>query len=97
MVGIGMHPIDEVGISKIPAVVPAAQLTSQFEWQELFRETNGRVDWISDGDQLAIAEARLAVARDQRPLVDDVLFSKTYFALEETGLGYRSLTLTLTC
>lgn len=88
MVGIGMHPIDEVGIAKIPAMVPAAQLASQFEWQELFRETNGRVDWISDGDQLAIAEARLAVARDQRPLVDDVLFSKTYFALEETGLGY---------
>ncbi|WP_084518701.1 DEAD/DEAH box helicase [Bradyrhizobium sp. th.b2] len=91
MVSIGMHPIDEVGISKIPAVVPAAQLASQFEWQELFHETDGRVDWISDGDQLAIAEARLAVARDQRPLVDDVLFSKTYFALEETGLGYPTL------
>jgi hypothetical protein len=40
---------------------------------------------------LAIGEGRLSVARDQRPLVDDVLFSKTYFALEETGLGYASL------
>lgn len=61
MVGIGMHPIDEVGISKIPANVPASQQSSQFEWQNLFREANGRIDWISDGDQLAIAEARLSV------------------------------------
>jgi Lhr-like helicase len=90
MVGIGMHPTDEVGISKIPTAVPAGQ-TAQFEWQELFRETQGRVEWILQGDQLAIAEARLAVARDQRPLVDEVLFSKTYFALEETGLGYPTL------
>lgn len=91
MVGIGMHPTDDVGISKIPAVVPAGQQTPQFEWQELFRATEGRVDWISEGDQLAIAEARLSVSRDQRPLVDEVLFSKTYFALEETGLGYPTL------
>ncbi|RVA09375.1 helicase [Mesorhizobium sp. M7A.F.Ca.US.002.01.1.1] len=91
MVDLGMHPTDEIGISKIPSNVPSGQQSSQFEWQELFRETAERVDWISQGDQLAIAEARLAVARDQRPLVDDVLFAKTYFALEETGLGYPTL------
>jgi Lhr-like helicase len=91
MVALGMHPTDEVGISKIPASVPAGQQSSQFEWQELFQATNERVQWIARGDQLAIAEARLAVTRDQRPLVDDVLFAKTYFALEETGLGYPTL------
>ncbi len=91
MVDLGMHPTDEVGISKIPASVPAGQQSSQFAWQELFRTTGDQVEWISQGDQLAIAEARLAVIRDQRPLVDDVLFAKTYFALEETGLGYPTL------
>ena len=91
MVGLGMHPTDEVGIAKIPAVVPGGQQSSQFDWQDLFRSTGERVEWISQGDELAIAEARLAVVRDQRPLVDDVLFAKTYFALEETGLGYPTL------
>ena len=49
------------------------------------------MNWISQGDTLAISNARNAVVRDQRPLVDDVLFAKTYFALEETGLGYPSI------
>lgn len=90
MVRLGMHPTDEAGIAKIPAS-PAGQQSTQFAWEELFREANGRVDWISQGDEQAIADARRAVARDQRPLVDDVLFAKTYFALEETGLGYPTL------
>ncbi|PDT60545.1 helicase [Bradyrhizobium diazoefficiens] len=88
MVRIGMHPTDEVGIGKIPS---QGQLSAQFEWQNLFVEKGNRVDWITQGDSLALGEARLSIAREQRPLVDDVLFSKTYFALEETGLGYPSL------
>ncbi|WP_249164354.1 DEAD/DEAH box helicase [Bradyrhizobium jicamae] len=88
MVKIGMHPIDDVGIGKIPS---QGQLSSLFEWQALFVENGDRVDWTTQGDPLALGEARLSVAREQRPLVDDVLFSKTYFALEETGLGYPSL------
>ena len=31
------------------------------------------------------------MVKDQQALVDEILFSKTYFALEETGLGYPSL------
>ncbi len=88
MVAIGMHPTDEVGIDPIPRGGPEA---SRFEWQTLFTEREGRVEWISEGDSLAIADARLSVVRDQRPLIDDVLFAKTYFALEETGLGYPTL------
>lgn len=91
MVRLGMHPTDDVGIAKIPARVPANEAASQFEWQRLFTEVDGRIDWIDKGDPLAINKARLVVATDQRPLVDDVLFAKTYFALEETGLGYPSL------
>jgi Lhr-like helicase len=92
IVSIGMHPTDEVGLDKIPAWVPSEHAGSQFEWQALFRLVEDRVDWISSDDSVAIAEARISVVRDQQPLVDDVLFSKTYFALEETGLGYPTLT-----
>jgi Lhr-like helicase len=88
MVAIGMHPTDEVGIDPIPR---GAVEASQFEWQTLFVERDGQVEWITQGDSLAIATARLSVVREQRPLIDDVLFAKTYFALEETGLGYPTL------
>ncbi|WP_292448097.1 DEAD/DEAH box helicase [Mesorhizobium sp.] len=91
MVDIGMHPTDEIGIAKIPGNVPAAQRSSQFEWQNLFHLNGHRTEWTTNGDSLAVGTARLAVVQEQRPLVDDVLFSKTYFALEETGLGYPSL------
>jgi Lhr-like helicase len=88
MVKIGMHPTDEVGIDPIPRGGPEA---SRQEWQTLFCERAGRVEWITDGDSLAITNARASVVQDQRPLIDDVLFAKTYFALEETGLGYPTL------
>ncbi len=91
MVKLGVHPTDDVGIAPIPASVPPGQTASQFQWQRLFKTVDGRTEWISDGDQVAIADARMAVVKEQRPLVDEVLFSKTYFALEETGLGYPSL------
>lgn len=92
MIRIGMHPTDDVGVDKIPASAPPEQAGSQFEWQALFVRENGSCNWTTTGDSLAIAKARTAVVEDQQPLVDEVLFSKTYFALEETGLGYPSLT-----
>jgi Lhr-like helicase len=91
MVKLGIHPTDDVGVAKIPARVSAADAAAQFEWQELFHEVGDEVDWTTTGDSLAISRARQMVATDQRPLVDDVLFAKTYFALEETGLGYPVL------
>ena len=45
------------------------------------------VDANSDG-----GAARAFMVTEQRPLAYEVLFSKTYFALEETGIGYPSLT-----
>lgn len=91
MVSAGMHPTDEVGIAQIPPTVPAGQIGSQFDWQDLFQLKDGAVDWILGTDSVALVEARTSVIRDQQPLVDDLLFSKTYFALEETGLGYPTL------
>jgi hypothetical protein len=91
MVRLGIHPTDETGIEKIPARVPPGQSDAQFEWQHLFTNDGHEVNWIDSGDLQAITNARSAVITDQKPLVDDVLFSKTYFALEETGLGYPSL------
>ncbi len=91
MVEIGMHPTDDVGVERIPHTGRLEPSSSQFEWQALFVRDEDHVNWITAGDSVAITKARTAVVEDQQPLVDEVLFSKTYFALEETGLGYPSL------
>ncbi|SFJ14917.1 DEAD/DEAH box helicase [Phyllobacterium sp. CL33Tsu] len=87
MVRMGMHPIDDIGIARIGE----QQGRSGFEWNELFTAKDGTINWRERGDPLAIQEARNEVVANMKPLIDDVLFSKTYFALEETGLGYPSL------
>lgn len=89
MVSLGMHPVDDVGIQKIPAHPQTGG--NQFEWQELFQTRDQVPEWRTGPDALAIDIARTDVVASQRPLVDEVLFSKTYFALEETGLGYPSI------
>ncbi|WP_145144392.1 DEAD/DEAH box helicase [Roseomonas gilardii] len=80
MVQLGVHPIDEAGIA------PVAGL----DWSSLFEPENSgsAVKWRIDPD---VARAQLEIFDDQQQLVDEVLFSKTYFALEETGLGYPTL------
>ncbi|KQS76378.1 hypothetical protein ASG58_11145 [Rhizobium sp. Leaf383] len=87
MIAIGMHPTDDVGMARIGG----GDGRDGFEWDELFREDDNLVRWREQHDSNALQAARTDVISDMRPLVDDVLFSKTYFALEETGLGYPSL------
>lgn len=33
-------------------------------------------------------DAKNAVAKAQQTLIEDVIFARNYFALEETGIGY---------
>ncbi|MGY3442753.1 DEAD/DEAH box helicase [Bradyrhizobium sp. USDA 4473] len=83
LVRLGVHPTDDAGVNSIAG----------FEWQSLFkRQPDGSFRWKTDGaDAAALQSARTEVLSGQEPYVDEVLFSKTYFALEETGLGYVSL------
>lgn len=88
MVRVGMHPTDDVGIGRIGE----GGGRDGFDWDELFSQSDDeKVRWRHQDDAAALQAARSEVISDMRPLVDDVLFSKTYFALEETGLGYPSL------
>ncbi len=81
MVALGVHPVDDVGIDPIEG----------FAWNDLFDTEGGEIRY-RQGDRDALRQsARLTIVQEQRPLVDEVLFSKTYFALEETGLGYPSI------
>lgn len=90
MVEIGVHPTDETGVKRIPG----AEKERDYAWPELFTAKKDGVRWNGDVDVLDVKAARLAVATSQRPLLDDVLFARNYFALEETGIGYPCLTAT---
>jgi len=39
-------------------------------------------------DQPRLDDARKALVEEVQTLVGEVVFNKTYFSLEETGLGY---------
>jgi hypothetical protein len=84
MVQLGVHPTDDAGVA----------LCGKFEWPELFEReaATDSIVWKSGGnDANEIARVRTDVIEKQDPHIDEVLFSKSYFALEETGLGYPSL------
>ena len=63
-------------------------------WYEFFERQDGRqIAWkkeVPEEELKLIRRAREKVQDEQPPDATDLLFSKTYFALEETGLGWPS-------
>lgn len=63
-------------------------------WYKFFKiDEGGDISWKRDApeeDLKLIRKARERVQDEQPPDATDLLFSKTYFALEETGLGWPS-------
>ncbi|HBF56891.1 MAG TPA: helicase, partial [Afipia sp.] len=80
-VGLGIHPFDEVGRKKF----------DNKPWWDAFVRSAG----VSQFSPQLAADQRLALEREimtnQYELVEDVIFANTFFALEETGLAYPSL------
>jgi hypothetical protein len=80
-VRLGVHPFDEVGLKSF----------NRRPWYEAFVERGGAISYnssLSDIDRQALW---VRIFREQSELVDDVIFANTFFALEETGLAYPSL------
>jgi len=87
-VRLGMHPTDPTGIKRIK--LPSDE-TVPWEW--LFTMgADGTPDWRDDVvEQDKVNAARQVLVGDMHRLVTGVIFSKTYFALEETGLAYPTV------
>jgi DEAD/DEAH box helicase domain-containing protein len=84
---LGIHPFDPAGVKQVPANF--AGKDEYFTWTELFARTSTGVDWRDDsGAQNMVDSARASLLDSVEKLVTEVLFSKTYFALEETGQGF---------
>jgi DEAD/DEAH box helicase domain-containing protein len=83
-VRLGVHPVDPSGTRRIEGGDERS-----YWWDELFAVRDGLLDW-RDGsaEQSSLGTARINLTREMQRLVTGILFSKTYFALEETGLGF---------
>jgi hypothetical protein len=89
---VGVHPTDPAGVAPIPLKDKGKPRLS---WASLFETLpDGFVDW-RDGETSAVQgdldDARHTLVSDIQGLVTGVLFNRTYFALEETGLAYPSV------
>lgn len=98
-VQLGIHPTDEVGLRRyqLPPT-PGQQWATRLEWNELFAipavGTSGEIDWRDGETTQEVTDfnaVRTALVKDMLRLVSEIIFSKTYFSLEETGLGYACI------
>ena len=87
---LGIHPSDPSGIKSVKGVV--GDQTLYLAWPELFVRTEDGIDWRDDPRRQPLMDAaRETLIGEATKSVTETLFSRTYFALEETGLGYPSV------
>ena len=86
----GVHPFDDAGVSQIRGSAVDSGEVRWFEWYDLLERRGDTVYWRDDsgGRDSAIHDARPRLVNRFLERTTDVVFGKTYFALEETGLGY---------
>jgi len=86
-VDLGVHPTHPAGTQPIRA--EAEGETRWFEWNELFEPREGVVDWRDDLQQQQwLDQARRDIVEHTQKLVTEILVSRTYFSIEEAGLGH---------
>lgn len=91
MVRLGVHPYDPAGRER-PAGGAAPNVV-RFTWTKLFDDDGTRVHWAegTEKTQQRVYEARRDLVEHVQAVMSDVIFSKTYFSLEEAGLGYATV------
>jgi len=86
-VDLGVHPVSPTGVGRIEA-----ESGKRYPWEKLFSiQSDGRIDWrdsTTDASQKDLNTARHRLVSSAQRFVCEVIFNKTYFSLEETGLGY---------
>lgn len=96
-VELGIHPADETGVNSVRAVRRVGNDNRKIsrQWDELFEVEARPIDWRDSFDQRTTQEdfdaLRRVVVEEMLKDLTEVLFSKTYFALEEAGIGYPAL------
>jgi hypothetical protein len=83
-VDLGVHPTSKSGVGEIQG-----GSNKKYSWQQLFTISAQGADWQdSDVEREDLNVARQQLILEAQRQVCSVIFSKTYFSIEETGLGY---------
>jgi hypothetical protein len=94
LVELGVHPIDPTGVRKF------SLLNSGYpdhDWYDFFEVVADAPDWRDNpARRNEVDDVRRRIVRSVLSDIAQTLFNKTYFALEETGLGYPTIPLRLT-
>jgi DEAD/DEAH box helicase domain-containing protein len=89
---IGVHPVDETGALKFRV----GDDWRMNDWYAFFTLENGDLDWKDIPAQRSdIDDVRREIVGKSLEDIAQTVFSKTYFSLEETGLGYPTLPLSV--
>ena len=94
----GIHCYDSTGLDR-PAGQGFGDKTLRFPWNQLFvlNSITEKLTWAGDDTDPeranALENARKFLVRELHRAMTDVVFSKTYFSLEEAGQGYVTIPL----
>ncbi|RKG75589.1 DEAD/DEAH box helicase [Corallococcus terminator] len=100
MARCGVHPYDGAGVDRPAGQQPGGTVLMRFPWNRLLSldPATGKLTWASSteaDEALAMDNARVNLVTEVHRVMTDVVFSKTYFSLEESGLGYATVPLPL--
>jgi hypothetical protein len=83
-VQLGVHPVDPVGTRRIKTLDDQSK-----RWSEFFEFEDGAVQWKdASSEASAMAQGRRNMVREAHELMHEVIFSRSYFSLEESGLAF---------
>ncbi|MBI4911000.1 MAG: DEAD/DEAH box helicase [Acidobacteria bacterium] len=89
-VRLGVHPVDGTGAKKFRIGAE----WRMHEWYEFFTSNCDGIDWRDlAGQRNDIDDVRREIVRESLETISQTVFNKTYFSLEETGLGYPTIPL----
>jgi ATP-dependent helicase YprA (DUF1998 family) len=98
MARCGVHPYDGAGVERPAGQQPGSTVPVRFPWNRLLslNPATGELTWASSeqaDEALAMDNARVQLVTEVHRVMTDVVFSKTYFSFEESGLGYVTVPL----
>lgn len=84
----GIHPADPAGVERYRGQAANGEPRS-FDWHDLLeKRDDGKVYWSDESLGSARHQARTRLVTRFLEATSDLLFSKTYFSIEEAGLGF---------
>lgn len=92
-VRLGIHPQDPVGAEEFGSS-DGSRKTKKWKWYELFDVSDDTCEWregANDEERARLSEARTQLVKGLHRQLTEVIFNKTYFSLEESGLAYPTV------